>query len=73
MNYSFIRPFSGAGNDLVQGAIEQDYKVRISISHTTACAQIPARTGREYYFTTNESFLDMIAGDAFFEHGSGLR
>lgn len=60
---------SGAGKStLYKALLKQDEKVRISISHTTRVARTGEEHGREYYFTDVESFLDMIAEDAFFEH-----
>ncbi|WP_392385673.1 guanylate kinase [Marinomonas primoryensis] len=60
---------SGAGKStLYKALLNQDDKVRISISHTTRAPRTGEEHGREYYFIDNESFLDMIAEDAFFEH-----
>ncbi|GAB3486819.1 guanylate kinase [Marinomonas epiphytica] len=60
---------SGAGkSSLYKALLKQDEKVRISVSHTTRAPRTGEEHGREYYFTDPESFLDMIAEDAFFEH-----
>jgi len=60
---------SGAGKStLYKALLNQDAKVRISISHTTRAPRTGEEHGREYYFIDDESFLDMIAEDAFFEH-----
>ncbi|AWX99305.1 guanylate kinase [Marinomonas primoryensis] len=60
---------SGAGKStLYKALLNQDDKVRISISHTTRAPRTGEEHGREYYFIDDESFLDMIAEDAFFEH-----
>jgi guanylate kinase len=60
---------SGAGKStLYKALLNQDNKVRISISHTTRAPRTGEEHGREYYFIDDESFLDMIAEDAFFEH-----
>ena len=60
---------SGAGkSSLYKALLKADDKVRISISHTTRAPRKGEEHGREYYFTENEDFLDMIAEDAFFEH-----
>jgi guanylate kinase len=60
---------SGAGKStLYKALLNQDDKVRISISHTTRAPRSGEEHGREYYFIDDESFLDMIAEDAFFEH-----
>ncbi|MBJ7536450.1 guanylate kinase [Marinomonas transparens] len=60
---------SGAGkSSLYKALLKQDERVRISISHTTRSARSGEEHGREYYFSDVETFLDMIAEDAFFEH-----
>ncbi|MGO3345589.1 MAG: guanylate kinase [Marinomonas sp.] len=60
---------SGAGkSSLYKALLKADDKVRISISHTTRAARTGEEHGREYYFTEDEDFLDMIAEEAFFEH-----
>lgn len=60
---------SGAGkSSLYKALLQADDKVRISISHTTRTPRKGEEHGREYYFTEDEDFLDMIAEDAFFEH-----
>ncbi|REG83933.1 guanylate kinase [Marinomonas pollencensis] len=60
---------SGAGkSSLYKALLKADDKVRISISHTTRAPRKGEEHGREYYFTEDEDFLDMIAEDAFFEH-----
>ena len=60
---------SGAGKStLYKALLSQDNNVRISISHTTRTPRTGEEHGREYYFIDDESFLDMIAEDAFFEH-----
>lgn len=60
---------SGAGKStLYKALLSQDEQVRISISHTTRAPRTGEENGREYYFIDDESFLDMIAEDAFFEH-----
>ena len=60
---------SGAGKStLYKALLKQDEKVRISVSHTTREPREGEEDGREYFFTDPETFLDMIAEDAFFEH-----
>lgn len=60
---------SGAGkSSLYKALLKADDKVRISVSHTTRAPRTGEEHGREYYFVDHESFLDMIAEDAFFEH-----
>lgn len=60
---------SGAGkSSLYKALLKADDRVRISVSHTTRAPRVGEEHGREYFFTDVESFLDMIAEDAFFEH-----
>lgn len=60
---------SGAGKStLYKALLAQDEQVRISVSHTTRAARTGEEDGREYFFIDADSFLDMIAEDAFVEH-----
>lgn len=60
---------SGAGkSSLYKALLQADPKVRISVSHTTRAPRAGEEHGREYFFVDVDSFLDMIAEDAFFEH-----
>ncbi|MBM6550582.1 guanylate kinase [Marinomonas ostreistagni] len=60
---------SGAGkSSLYKALLKTDDKVRISVSHTTRAPRAGEEHGREYFFVDVDSFLDMIAEDAFFEH-----
>lgn len=60
---------SGAGkSSLYKALLQADQKVRISVSHTTRAPRTGEEHGREYFFVDVDSFLDMIAEDAFFEH-----
>ena len=60
---------SGAGkSSLYKALLKADENVRISVSHTTRAPRTGEEHGREYFFVDVDSFLDMIAEDAFFEH-----
>lgn len=60
---------SGAGkSSLYKALLKADENVRISVSHTTRAPRVGEEHGREYFFVDVDSFLDMIAEDAFFEH-----
>ncbi|SBT17331.1 Guanylate kinase [Marinomonas gallaica] len=60
---------SGAGkSSLYKALLEADSNVRISVSHTTRAPRSGEEHGREYFFVDVDSFLDMIADNAFFEH-----
>ncbi|KAI5285712.1 guanylate kinase, partial [Ascosphaera aggregata] len=39
-----------------------------SVSHTTRAPRPGEQDGREYYFTTKESFLDLVKADGFIEY-----
>ncbi len=59
---------SGAGkSSLVNALMELDALVRPSISHTTRVPRGQEMDGREYHFTTVETFDAMVAADAFVE------
>ncbi|MCO4786388.1 guanylate kinase [Marinomonas atlantica] len=60
---------SGAGkSSLYKALLKADSNVRISVSHTTRAPRSGEEHGREYFFVDVDSFLDMIADNAFFEH-----
>ncbi|TPE53439.1 guanylate kinase [Maribrevibacterium harenarium] len=60
---------SGAGKStLYKALLKADPQVRISVSHTTRAPRAGEEHGREYFFVDVDTFLDMIAEDAFFEH-----
>jgi len=60
---------SGAGkSSLVKALLEKDPRLALSVSHTTRAPRGQEQDGREYWFTTREAFLAMIARGDFLEH-----
>lgn len=60
---------SGAGKtSLVRGLLERDTRLRFSISYTTRPRRPAEVDGRDYFFVTEQRFLDMVKAEAFLEH-----
>lgn len=60
---------SGAGKtSLVRALMEQDPKLRFSISYTTRPKRPAEIHGRDYFFVTREEFVRMAAAGEFLEH-----
>jgi guanylate kinase len=59
---------SGAGkSSLVNALMEVDGFVQPSVSHTTRPPRGQEKSGREYYFVSDEEFDTLLASDAFLE------
>jgi guanylate kinase len=62
---------SGAGKtSLVKAALDQDPRLRLSISYTTRTPRPSEQHGREYFFVDRNRFGAMIAAGDFLEHAS---
>jgi guanylate kinase len=60
---------SGAGKtSLVRALLERDPSLRFSISYTTRPRRSSEVDGRDYFFVTEEQFLEMVRNGAFLEH-----
>jgi guanylate kinase len=60
---------SGAGKtSLVRALLERDPRLRFSISYTTRARRSSEQDGRDYFFVTEERFLEMVRAGAFLEH-----
>jgi guanylate kinase len=60
---------SGAGkSSLVNGLLEMDAKLAVSVSHTTRAPRGQEVNGREYWFVDEAQFNAMIARGEFLEH-----
>ena len=59
---------SGVGKGTICKALAELPNVRLSISCTTRCPREGERDGCEYYFVTEEAFVQMIEADAFLEY-----
>ncbi|KAK2747579.1 guanylate kinase [Onygenales sp. PD_40] len=61
---------SGTGKSTLLKRLFADYPdtFGFSISHTTRAPRPGEQDGREYYFTTRDTFLALIADNSFIEH-----
>ena len=60
---------SGAGKStLVKALLQHEPHLAVSVSHTTRAPRGQEQDGREYHFTTVETFQRMVAEGGFFEH-----
>jgi guanylate kinase len=60
---------SGAGKtSLVRALLERDPRLRFSISYTTRPPRSSEVDGRDYFFVSEERFLEMQRSQAFLEH-----
>ncbi len=59
---------SGAGkSSLVKALLELDSRLAVSVSHTTRAPRGQEQNGREYWFTDEASFRQMVGAGEFFE------
>ncbi|RDE51816.1 MAG: guanylate kinase [Candidatus Accumulibacter meliphilus] len=59
---------SGAGKTtLVRHLLENDPRIRVSVSHTTRAPRAGERDGFEYHFIGVQDFLDKVGSDDFLE------
>ena len=63
-----ISGFSGAGKGTVSKALVERYGYSLSISATTRQPREGELDGREYFFKTEEEFVNLIEQDGFIEH-----
>ncbi len=63
-----ISGFSGAGKGTVSKALVERYGYSLSVSATTRQPREGEEDGREYFFRTEEEFLDVIAQNGFIEY-----
>ena len=60
---------SGAGKStLVKALLQHEPHLAVSVSHTTRAPRGQEQDGREYHFTTVETFQRMVTDGQFFEH-----
>lgn len=60
---------SGAGKGTICNALREKFKnIHYSISMTTRQPRVGEVDGRDYFFTTNDHFEDLLRQDAFLEH-----
>jgi len=61
-------PSGGGKTSLIRALLEQDDRVRLSVSHTTRPPRPGEADGEHYHFVSEDEFLALIDGDAFLEH-----
>ena len=67
-NLVIITAPSGSGKTtLCKQILEKEDRVKFSISHTSRKMRQNEKNGIDYYFVTNEEFLDGIDKDEFIE------
>jgi guanylate kinase len=60
---------SGAGKtSLVRALLERNPTLKFSISYTTRARRSSEVDGRDYFFVTEQRFLEMVRAEAFLEH-----
>src|SRR5690606_40982940 len=65
---------SGAGKtSLVRALLDRDPSLRFSISYTTRPRRSSEIDGRDYFFVSEEKFLEMVRNDAFLEDRKSTR
>lgn len=67
-NLFIVTAPSGAGKtSLVRALLENDSKVKLSISHTTRAPRPGETDGKDYHFVTEPQFLEMLERGDFLE------
>lgn len=67
-NLFIITAASGAGKtSLVKALLENDVRVRLSISHTTRQPRPSEKNGVDYHFVNEEAFLEILEAGGFLE------
>ena len=61
-------PSGGGKTSLIKKVISAVSDVEVSISHTTRSQRSGERDGKDYFFVSEETFLDMVAQNEFIEH-----
>jgi guanylate kinase len=62
---------SGAGKtSLVSALLERDFRLAVSVSHTTRKRRTKEHDGANYHFVDEQTFAALVADQAFLEHAS---
>lgn len=61
-------PSGGGKTSLIAALLEQDDRVRLSVSHTTRKPRPGEADGEHYHFVDQARFLQLVSQDAFLEH-----
>jgi len=66
--YVVAAPSGGGKTSLVNALLEQDERVKLSVSYTTRPPRPREVDGVHYHFVDEEAFLALVDRDAFLEH-----
>lgn len=61
-------PSGGGKTSLIKALLERDDNICLSVSHTTRAARPGEIAGQHYHFEDEQTFLELIAQNAFLEH-----
>lgn len=61
-------PSGGGKTSLIAALLEQDPRIRLSVSHTTRPARPGEEDGVHYHFVDDQTFAEMIEQGRFLEH-----
>jgi guanylate kinase len=61
-------PSGGGKTSLIAALLEKDKRIRLSVSHTTRRPRPGEQDGVHYHFVDEDTFVGLIADDAFLEH-----
>jgi guanylate kinase len=66
--YIVAAPSGGGKTSLVRHLIETLDSIEVSVSHTTRAMRPGEKNGIDYFFVSEEEFINMIDNNAFVEH-----
>jgi guanylate kinase len=66
--YVVAAPSGGGKTSLISALLDENDRVRLSVSHTTRPPRPGEQDGVHYHFVDESAFLDLISQDAFLEH-----
>jgi guanylate kinase len=66
--YVVAAPSGGGKTSLIKALLERDDNICLSVSHTTRAARQGEIAGQHYHFEDEQTFLELIAQNAFLEH-----
>jgi guanylate kinase len=66
--YVVAAPSGGGKTSLIKALLERDDNICLSVSHTTRAARPGEIAGQHYHFEDEQTFLELIAQNAFLEH-----
>jgi guanylate kinase len=66
--YIIAAPSGGGKTSLVRNLVETLEGIEVSISHTTRAMRPGERCGVDYFFISEDEYMDMVEHDSFIEH-----